>query len=154
MKITKFICGESSCVLYLIGPKGSSKSIFLMYACFKNNIRRTPTLYINYRKMKDLEIKQRKDIFKKEMIHLFFEEKTLRDFYKKKYYRKIKERENLMLCLKSFIQELISIYENTFRKEKIVLVIDNFDDDFDDNDNITYKELDEIIELTKKIVIK
>ena len=26
-KITKFICDESNCILYLIGPKGSSKSI-------------------------------------------------------------------------------------------------------------------------------
>ena len=39
-----------------------------------------------------------------------------------------------MLCLKSFIQELISIYENTF-KRKILLVINNFEDDFNDNDN-------------------
>ena len=83
MKITKFICGESFCVLYLIGPKGSSKSIFLMYTSFKNNIRQTPTFYINYRKMKYLEIKQRKDIFKKEMIYLFLEEKTPEIFTKK-----------------------------------------------------------------------
>jgi hypothetical protein len=72
-----------------------------MYTCYKNNILETPTLYINYRKIKDLEKKERKNIFKKEIVYLFFKENILRDFYKNKYHRKINEGENFMFGLKN-----------------------------------------------------
>lgn len=143
--IKEFICQELQSILYLIGPKGSSKSIFLMIACLYNNFMKKPFLYINHNKLKNLPEKERKNIFKKEMIYLFFKENILRDFYKNKYHKIINSNENFMISLKNFVQKIIDIYQNTF-ENKILLVIDNFND----NNKKEYEELEKIINIAKE----
>ena len=93
-KFNKYIWNESNHIIYFLGPKGVSKSLFLMNFCFFHNIKENPTLYINYKKLKKLEKYELKKIFKKEMIYLFFNEDKFKDFYKLKFHRIIKEEEN------------------------------------------------------------
>ena len=145
-EITKnFIYESENYILYLIGPKGTSKSIFLMEFFLMYNMDENPTLYINYRKIKNLSLKERINIFKKEMIYLFFDEMTLREFYRGKYHKIIKSEINFLSGLKRFLEGLLKIYENTFPNKKIILIIDNFDE----NDNKFYNEMEKIIELVK-----
>ena len=115
-------------IIYFLGPKGTSKSLFLMSSLFKKNqFNKIPSLYINYRHMINLSINKRKNIFKKEMIYLFFDENRLKYFYNEKAYKSIKIK-SFMIFLFEFITYLINTYENTFTN-KIVTVIDNFDED-------------------------
>ena len=131
-------------IIYLIGPKGTSKSIFLMYFLAIYNIEKNPILYINYQVMKSLELKERKNIFKKEMVYLFFKKEYMKDFYQSKYHKIIKKETNLLKALKTFVNNLINIYENTFNK-KVTLIIDNFNE----NEKKTCDELEELIKLVK-----
>ena len=145
-KLRKFIWDDERNILYLIGPKGTSKSIFLMNFCFLCNISKNPTLYINYSKLKNLSEKQRKYIFKKEMVYLFFDFDKFKEFYKRKYHRLInKSEDNFIRNLKDFIQQLINIYSNTFNKQ-IILTIDNFDE----NNESLFSEMEQLINLVKK----
>ena len=143
-ELFKFFMNDCS-ILYVVGPKGTSKSIFLMNFFYEiNRGYKIPLLYINYRKMKDLSIDKKKNIFKKELIYLFFEENFLVSFYKEKPYEKIKS-EKLLQFLYDFIKYLLDIYKNYFN-EQIVVVIDNLDED-DDNEIIRIQYL---IDLIKK----
>ena len=84
----KFFAKDCS-ILYVAGPKGTSKSLFLMNYFYEiNQSSERPLLYINYRKMKDLSKEKKNNIFKKELIYLFFEENSLESFYKEKEYQK------------------------------------------------------------------
>ena len=133
-------------MIYFIGSKGTSKSIFLMYFfLFTSKISFYPLLYINYRKIAHLDLKERKNIFKKELLYLFFEEETLRDFLKNKYYKIIKKEKDFILALKIFLQDLINIYENTF-KERIIVIIDNFDEENEQE----YEKMESLIRLVKQ----
>ena len=76
---------KDSSILYVAGPKGNSKYLFLMNYFYEiNQFSKRPLLYINYRKMKDESQEKKKNIFKKELIYLFFEENSLESFYIKK----------------------------------------------------------------------
>lgn len=142
-KFNTLIRNGSINIIYFLGPKGVSKSLFLMNFCFFHNIKENPTLYINYKKLKKLEKYELKKIFKKEMIYLFFNEDKFKDFYKLKFHRIIKEEENdLIHNLTKFIEKSIEIYENTFEK-KITLVLDNFNET---NEKI-YDEMKKLIDL-------
>ena len=96
--------------------------------------------------MKNLDSKKRKNIFKKEMIYLFFNENILRDFYQEKYHRIIISDNNIIFCLKKFLENLIKIYENVFiTKSPIIFIIDNFDE----NEKLICDEMENIINLVK-----
>ena len=115
-------------ILYLLGPKGVSKSLFLMLqSLFLNKAYEFPLLYINYKQMDNFNILRKKNIFKKEMIYLFFNEDELKDFYQSGPYKSI-TKQKLMKFISNFITYLLNIYQNTFRK-KIIAIIDNFDTD-------------------------
>ena len=145
-KFQKLIWNENINIIYLFGPKGTSKSIFLMNFCLIHYAEENPMLYINYKVLNNLLLKTRKYYFKREMVYLFFDIDKFRDFYNSKYHRKIENKENnLIHNLKEFTQELINIYENTFEK-KITIIIDNFEE----NNNIIFSELDQLIELVNK----
>ena len=132
-------------ILYLSGPKGTSKSLFLLNYCFEFNlVNKYPLLYINYREIANLTPNEKINIFKKEMIYLFFDEKTLEYFYKLKPYEGIKTK-SLIYFLYDFISNLLKIYVDIFKK-KILFAIDNFDED--DEKEVGY--LKNIIDLCKK----
>ena len=141
-ELHRFFAKDCS-VLYVAGPKGTSKSLFLMNYCYELNYHyKTPLLYINYRKLKDLSKDKMKNIFKKEFIYLFFEENSLKSFYKEKSYEKIKS-EILIQFIYDFVKHLLDIYNNYFNKQ-IVIVIDNFDED-DDNEIMILQNLINLI---------
>ena len=140
----KILCYDRN-VIYLSGPKGTSKSLFLMYYTFEQNqLNKFPLLYINYKELMKLTPNQRKNTFIKEMIYLFFDENSLNDFYKSKPCGEINTK-GLISFLYDFIINLLRIYENIFNKY-ILFVIDNFDEE-DENE---VKILKNIISLVKK----
>jgi hypothetical protein len=116
-------------ILYVVGPKGTSKSLFLMNYCYeRNEVNSEPLLYINYRAIKACQKKnEKKNIFKKELIYLFFSEDELEKFYKRKTYEDITS-EKLLKFIYNFIKDLLDNFENHFKK-RILVVLDNFDDD-------------------------
>ena len=133
-------------LVYFIGPKGNSKSIFLMYLFqFKNKISFYPLLYINYKRIAHLDLKERKNIFNNEIVYLFFEENKLREFLKGNYYKIIKKEKDFLLALKIFLQDLINIYKNTFKK-RIIVIIDNFDEENEQES----EKMENIISLVKQ----
>ena len=132
-------------ILYFVGPKGTSKSIYLLNFCFEFNlIKKIPLLYINYREIINLTTNEKKNLFKKEMLYLFFDENALEFFYNSKPYEKIK-KDVLGKFIFDFITNLLNIFENTFKKF-ILIVIDNFDED-EENE---VQNLKNIINLAKK----
>ena len=59
-----FIKTKKSNILYSTGPKGTSKSLFLMFFSYMiNKESKVPLLYINHRKMKDLSPNEKKKYF-------------------------------------------------------------------------------------------
>jgi len=149
--LINFIFNSNDYILYLIGPKGTSKSLFLNYSILMYNMSyQIPSLYINYIKIKNLDFKKRKNIFKKEMIYLFFDKDNLKSFYQEKYHRTIISDKNIILCLKNFLQSLINIYKNTFDNKKIIIIIDNFDE----NEMAICDEMENIIKLVEKNSLK
>ena len=142
-KLKKFFFVDNKNILYLLGPKGSSKSLFLINFCYFCNFQKNPTLYINYKKLKNLDENMRKYYFKKEMIYLFFDFNRFKDFYEAKHHRIIKgDSKDFFHNLKEFIQILLNIYENTF-DNKIIITIDNFDED---EENVL-TEMEQLIKL-------
>ena len=88
-ELKKILCSERN-VTYLSGPKGTSKSLFLLNFSFElNKIENVPLLYINYRELVKLTPNQKKNIFKKEMIYLFFNEDYLNYFIKVNHMEKL-----------------------------------------------------------------
>ena len=80
------------------------------------------------------------------MIYLFFNKNILRDFYQEKYHRIIISDNNIIFCLKKFLENLIKIYENIFiTKSPIIFIIDNFDE----NEKLICDEMENIINLVK-----
>ena len=133
--------------MYFLGPKGSSKSLFLINFCFIFDAMQIPTLYINYKILKNLDEKKRKYIFKREIVYLFHDFEKFKDFYNAKYHRLIKgENNDFLNGLKEFIKTLLNIYENTFDEKIILIIIDNFDED---NENI-FSEMENLINLVKE----
>ena len=133
-------------ILYVVGPKGTSKSLFLMNYCYeRNEANSEPILYINYRAIKACQKKnEKKNIFKKELIYLFFSEDELEKFYKRKTYEDITS-EKLLKFIYNFIKDLLDNFENHFKKQ-ILVVLDNFDDDNEEEINI----LNNLINLIKQ----
>jgi len=132
-------------IMYFIGPKGTSKSIFLMYSHLQNSIiYELPILYINYRKLNELDSKERKNIIKKESLYMFFEENKCRQFLKNKYYKVIKENEDFLIALKLYLQDLINKYKNAFTKSLIVII-----DNFDEENEQKAEKMENIINLVK-----
>ena len=145
-QLKRFFWDSNKNILYLLGPKGSSKSLFLMNFILFCNALKNPTLYINYNILKNLDEKTRKYIFKKEMVYLFFDINKFTSFYKERYHRLIKgSKEDFFHNLKQFIQRLLDIFKNYFDK-KIILIIDNFDED---NKNI-FSEVEQLIKLVNE----
>ena len=69
----------------------------------------------------------------------------MRDFLKNKYYKIIKKENEFLKALLIFLQDLINVYKNTFKK-RIIVIIDNFDED-----NVQkYEKLENIISLVKQ----
>ena len=144
-ELDKILCSDRN-VIYLAGPKGTSKSLCLINFSFElNKINKIPLLYINYRELVKLTSNERKNIFKKEMIYLFFNENSLTYFYNNKPLGEIKTK-RLIKFLYDFILNLLNIYENTFN-HYILFVLDNFDEE--DEDEV--QMLKNIISLVKKI---
>ena len=133
-------------ILYVVGPKGTSKSLFLMNYCYeRNEANSEPILYINYRAIKACQKKnEKKNIFKKELIYLFFSEDELEKFYKRKTYEDITS-EKLLKFIYNFIKDLLDNFENHFKKQ-ILVVLDNFDDDNEEEITI----LNNLINLIKQ----
>ena len=64
-ELKKILCSERN-VTYLSGPKGTSKSLFLLNFSFElNEIEHVPLLYINYRELVKLTTNQKKTCLKK-----------------------------------------------------------------------------------------
>ena len=80
--------------------------------------------------MINLKYEGKKNIFKKEMVYLFFKENELINFYNEKVYEALKTK-TLLKFIHDFLEHLLNIYINTF-KEEIIAVIDNFDEDDED----------------------
>ena len=144
--IFKFPWTSNENILYFIGPKGTSKSLFLLNFRTYCSGSGFPTVYINYKVLKNLNDKDRKYYFKNEIVYLFFYYEKFNDFYKSKYHRLInKENNNFIHNIMAFTQQLIDIFENYF-DQKIILFIDNFNE----KDVNLFNEMDKIINLVKK----
>ena len=116
-----------------------------MNYCFElNEYYKKPLLYINYRRIKNLTTEKKKNVFKKELIYLFFEENALTSFYNEKSYQTIIV-DKLLQFIYDFVNHLLEIYKNTYNKQ-ILAVIDNFDEE-DENE---IKILQNLIDLIKK----
>ena len=132
-------------ILFLLGPKGASKSLLLLYYRRSCGIPKIPTLYIDYKIFKCLSDKKKKYYFKKEMVYLFFEFSIFESFYQGHYHRLISQENNSFISnLIDFIQKLTDNYANYFFK-KILLIIDNFNED----DETLFPKMDELITLIK-----
>ena len=144
-KLEEFYYDNDTVILFLLGPKGASKSLFLLYYRRSCRTPKIPTLYINYKIFKNLNDKKKKYYFKKEMVYLFFEFNNFESFYQEHYHRLISQENNSFISnLTQFIQRLTDVYKNYFLK-KILLIIDNFNED----DETLFPKMDELITLIK-----
>ena len=86
--------------------------------------------------MKDLTSNEKKNIFNKEMVYLFFKKESLQYFYKEKHYSSIKGK-SVINFIYEFISTLLKEFKNTIIRTMLV-IIDNFDED--NKEEVNYLE--------------
>ena len=150
-KLKPFLINRYATILFYFGIKGSGKTTQLLYASLELHHpceMEIPRLYIDCHLMKKKH-KIRKLIFKKELFYLFQNKEELLKFMELGNYKQIKEYENFLIFLYKFLE---SFFELNYFKDKILLILDNLNDENDTLEDC--KEINKIIVYVKKIQIK
>ena len=145
-KINPFLYDDFSTVLYYFGIKGCGKTTQLLQASIELHNQteiKMPRLYIDYQTMKKNH-NLRKLIFKKELFYLFQNKEELLKFIELGYYKIIKDYDNFFSFFKIFLENILKLKCFT---NKIILIIDNINDEEQVNDD--YEYINKIIDICK-----
>lgn len=137
-KFIEYLDGDYSQVLYLFGPKGNSKSTFLLYCInyFKERGTDFRTLYFNIRFLRDKNFYEIKNILSHELLYLFENEKEMEEIAKKKIFHLIYGNDIFELIY-SFISNLIKALNIDIKSDrKIIFILDNIFCNNEEKDNL------------------
>lgn len=124
-EISKYLFSIYETVLFFLGPKGCSKSIFLGLLNKRLIQRNWGKLYINMKYIKEeyniLEIK--KTLYK-EFLYSVLKENDVEEIYKKRIFDSIKIKSNSKFIY-NLVTHFLDFHEKQFNS-KLVIIIDNY----------------------------
>ena len=149
--LSQFQFSQQSKILYLYGPKGSSKTTLLFYMINNYRIYKTKTIYFNHNYLKKknfLEVKKR---IYHELLYFCKDIEEMEQFKAKKIFGKTEGSDKIMAIIYIVLSNLFEIIGEEIEYRRLV-IIDNINDM--DKDDINY--LNDIIQLfdKKKIFFK
>ena len=152
-KISEFTYYSKALVLYLYGPKGSSKSTFLIYSRNLLNALKINTLYLDVNTIKRKDNIERKRIILHELLYLFKDVTEMKEIEKKKIFHNIAYTgDDPLQYIYYFLQNLfqaVIFKDNKYDyKGKIIIIIDNI---YDENNKVK-ESIESIISLTDKFM--
>ena len=143
--LIQFQYSLQSKIIYLYGPKGSSKTTLLLYMINNYRICKTRTMYFNHNFLKKkifLEVKKR---IYYELLYFCKNIEELEQFRAKKIFNKTENSDTIMKKIYVILSNLFEIIGEETEYRRIV-IIDNINDM--DEDDINY--LNDIIQLFDK----
>ena len=117
--------------LIIFGPRGVGKSINILSYL---NMANVPRLYFPIKQLIKLKSRKWKKIALNETIYILNSSSEIEEF--KKYCNNIPDEQDLMLFIYKYIEFLFKFYEGKKIKKKILIVLDDYDDSSDLNNNI------------------
>ena len=131
-------------VFYLYGPKGCSKTSFLLYMINTYGILSEKTLYFNYDYLEKSNIIDRKKIIYHEILYFCQDIEEMNKIEEKKIFNGIEDKENIMELIYMIIEVVLNVIIDTNNIIRII-IIDNI---YNNNKN-TIHFLNKIIEIIK-----
>ena len=149
-KLMNFLVFNEINIMYFLGPKGCSKSLFLNLFAKKLIVRDLTKLYINMKYVKEVQdLKTLKKTLYKEFLYSITEEEEIETVYNWRIFDQISLNNSTNFVYK-LIEKFINLHEQNLDKE-IVVIIDNY---IIENEN-EQSDLEEIIDfMNKKNYIK
>ena len=149
--MSQFQFSQQSKIIYLYGPKGSSKTTLLLYMINNYRFCKTKAIYFNYNYLKKrnfLEVKKR---IYYELLYFCKDIDEMEQFKAKKIFKKTENSDKIMKIIYVVLSNLFEIIGEETEFLRLV-IIDNINDM--DEDDINY--LNDIIQLfdKKKIFFK
>ena len=145
MKFYNFKNSIISKIFYLYGPKGCSKTNFLLYMINIYGNLNEKTLYFNFDYLKKSNIIERKKIIYHEILYFCKDIEEMKKIEEKKIFNGIEDKENIMELICMIIEVVLNIIIDTKYINRII-IIDNIYNI--DKDSILF--LNNIIEIIKK----
>ena len=134
IEIEAFFKNNSKSCLIICGPRGVGKStILLTYLTFD----KIPRLYFSIKKMINFPHKKRKKMALYETLYIFNDKKEMEKF-NQNYNKLIPNSEDLFEFIIEYIKLIIEFYKDKQLRKKIIIVLDDYDNSLDTNNNISY----------------
>ena len=145
INLFKFQFSKISKILYLYGPKRSSKTTFLLYMVNHYRICKTKTLYFNHNYLEKKDFLEAKKRIYHEILYFCKDIEEMKQFEEKKIFNKTENSDIIMKIIYVVISNLFEIIgeEKDYRR---LVIIDNIKEM--NKNNIHY--LNNIIELINK----
>jgi len=148
-KLMNFLVFNEINIMYFLGPKGCSKSLFLNLFAKKLIVRDLTKLYINMKYVKEVQdLKTLKKTLYKEFLYSITEEEEIETVYNWRIFDQISLNNSTNFVYK-LIEKFINLHEQNLDKE-IVVIIDNY---IIENEN-EQSDLEEIIDFMNKKIIQ
>ena len=144
-KLMNFLVFNEINIMYFLGPKGCSKSLFLNLFAKKLIVRDLTKLYINMKYVKEVQdLKTLKKTLYKEFLYSITEEEEIETVYNWRIFDQISLNNSTNFVYK-LIEKFINLHEQNLDKE-IVVIIDNY---IIENES-EQSDLEEIIDFMNK----
>ena len=138
-------------VVYLYGPKRSSKTTFLLNMINLYQYYSTRTFYFNFNFLETKNLLERKKIIYHELLYFCIDYEEMKKIETTKFFNKFQDKNNIMELIYNILKVLLDIISpiDTIRR---IIIIDNIYN----NDSLVLNYLNEIIKLiyTKNSNIK
>ena len=138
-------------VVYLYGPKRSSKTTFLLNMINQYQYYSTRTFYFNFNFLETKNLLERKKIIYHELLYFCIDYEEMKKIETTKFFNKFQDKNNIMELIYNILKVLLDIISpiDTIRR---IIIIDNIYN----NDSLVLNYLNEIIKLiyTKNSNIK
>ena len=119
----------SNSIKYIIGPRGIGKTTnILIYS----NINRIHRLYFPIKKLKDFKNRKLNKIALYESIYIFKDEKEMNEF-SKFVDTLLPDTEDLLQFIFDYIKVIFKFYEDKKLIKRILIILDDYDDNLDNN---------------------
>lgn len=127
INVYKFTYSKSSSIMYLFGPKGSSKSTFFLYSKYPlSSIYKVKYLYLDVKCLQSKNIIEIKKIISHELLYLFEDINEMNMVVNKKIFHDIAYQEgDFLLYLYIFLEKLFQIFKESNNKKIRIIIIDN-----------------------------
>ena len=124
LNLFNFKDSKATKILYLYGPKGCSKTTFLLFLINKFSISQTKTLYFNYNYLKDKNFVNMKKTIYNEILYFCLNIKEMKNIELFKIFDGIDQTKNSMEIIYQLLVNLFKVIDGDENCKRII-IIDN-----------------------------